>query len=36
MAVSVYSWESAGPVSELVERMAAVLAARRAPPDAVG
>ena len=29
MAVSIYSWESAGPVSELVERMGAVLAASR-------
>lgn len=31
MAVSIYSWESAGPASELVERMGAVLAAGRAP-----
>ncbi|MBN8957312.1 MAG: LysR family transcriptional regulator [Rhizobiales bacterium] len=29
MAVSIYSWESAGPASELVERMRAVLAVRR-------
>lgn len=31
MAVSIYSWENAGPVSELVERMGAVLAANRTP-----
>jgi DNA-binding transcriptional LysR family regulator len=29
MAISVYSWESTGPASELVERMGAVLAAGR-------
>lgn len=28
IAVSIYSWENAGPVSELVERMRAILAAR--------
>lgn len=28
MAVSIYAWESTGPAAELVERMAAVLAAR--------
>jgi hypothetical protein len=28
MVVSVYSWEKAGPVAELVEQMAAALAAR--------
>ncbi|MGB3069845.1 MAG: LysR family transcriptional regulator [Ottowia sp.] len=28
MAVSIYSWENAGPVSELVERMKSTLAAR--------
>jgi DNA-binding transcriptional LysR family regulator len=32
MAVSIYAWESAGPVSELVDRMEAVLAARSAVP----
>jgi DNA-binding transcriptional LysR family regulator len=31
MAVSIYSWESAGAIAELVERMEAVLAARCAP-----
>jgi len=30
MAISIYSWEGAGPALELVEQMAAVLAARRA------
>jgi len=30
IAISIYAWESAGPVSELVERMRAVLAARYA------
>lgn len=34
MAVSIYAWESAGPASELVERMAAILAARHAPHEA--
>ncbi|MGN6767230.1 MAG: LysR family transcriptional regulator [Rhizobiaceae bacterium] len=29
MAVSIYAWESAGPASELVERMGAALARRR-------
>jgi hypothetical protein len=28
MVVSIYAWEKAGPVPDLVERMAAVLAAR--------
>lgn len=32
MTVSIYSWEKAGPVSELVERMGAVLAANRMAP----
>jgi DNA-binding transcriptional LysR family regulator len=31
MAISIYSWENAGPVAELVERMGAVLAAGRVP-----
>lgn len=31
MAVSIYSWENAGPVSELVERMRSALAARGSP-----
>lgn len=31
MAVSIYSWERAGPASELVERMGTVLAVSRAP-----
>jgi DNA-binding transcriptional LysR family regulator len=32
MVVSIYAWDSAGVVSDLVERMGAVLAARCAPP----
>jgi DNA-binding transcriptional LysR family regulator len=30
MVVSIYSWEKAGPISDLVERMGAILAARHA------
>lgn len=33
MVVSIYAWESAGVVSDLVERMGAVLAARCAPSE---
>jgi DNA-binding transcriptional LysR family regulator len=36
MAVSVYAWESAGPASELVERMGAVLEERHAPLETSG
>ena len=36
MAVSIYAWESAGPASELVERMGAVLEERHAPLAASG
>jgi DNA-binding transcriptional LysR family regulator len=32
MAISIYSWESSGAISDLVARMGAVLAARCAPP----
>jgi hypothetical protein len=28
MAISLYAWENTGPLAELVDRMAAVLAAR--------
>jgi DNA-binding transcriptional LysR family regulator len=36
MAVSIYAWESAGPASELVERMGVVLEERHAPLEAGG
>ncbi|MBN8965675.1 MAG: LysR family transcriptional regulator, partial [Rhizobiales bacterium] len=32
MVVSIYAWESTGAISDLVERMGTVLAARCAPP----
>jgi DNA-binding transcriptional LysR family regulator len=33
MVISLYAWENAGPVTELVERMSAVLAARLDKPE---